>query len=113
MSCLFCDLVSRSIPSDIIYEDDEIMAFRDIYPQAPVHILIIPRRHISNLNGFETGDEALLGRLLLTAKKIAFDLGVAEDGYRVNINTNDDGGQTVYHLHVHLLAGRRFHWPPG
>ncbi|MDH5183770.1 MAG: histidine triad nucleotide-binding protein, partial [Gammaproteobacteria bacterium] len=110
---LFCQIADGEIAAEIVYEDEDVIAFRDIHPQAPIHILIIPRQHVSNLNGFKEGDEALLGKLLLRAKYIANDLGVAEDGYRININTNDHGGQTVYHLHVHLLAGRQFHWPPG
>lgn len=113
MSCLFCQIVEGKIAADIIYQDEDVIAFRDIHPQAPIHILIIPRRHASNLNGFTEGDETLLGKLLLTARNIAEELGVAEDGYRININTNGHGGQTVDHLHVHLLAGRQFHWPPG
>ena len=113
MSCLFCQIADKKIPADVVYEDDDVLAFRDIHPQAPLHILIIPKRHVSSLNGFVEGDELLLGRLLLAAKTIAREQGVAEDGYRVNINTNGLGGQTVYHLHVHLLAGRQFHWPPG
>ena len=109
MSCLFCDLVSGSIPANKVYEDDEVLAFRDIHLQVPIHILIILKHHVVNLNSFSEADELLLGKLLLTVKTIARDLGVAEDGYRVNTNTNGDAGQTVYHL----LAGRQFRWPPG
>ena len=113
MTCLFCQIAEGQIPADIIYQDDEVLAFRDIHPQAPQHILIIPKRHFTSLNSFEAGDAELLGRLMLTARQIASDLGVADDGYRININTNDHGGQTVHHLHIHLLAGRQMMWPPG
>ncbi|MBD3669665.1 MAG: histidine triad nucleotide-binding protein [Gammaproteobacteria bacterium] len=113
MNCLFCKIAEGKMEAETLYEDEDVIAFRDIHPQAPHHVLIIPRQHFSSLNSFEDGDGALLGKLLLTARRIARDLGVAEDGYRVNINTNDHGGQTVYHLHVHLLAGRQFSWPPG
>ena len=113
MSCLFCKLAKGEINSDIIYEDDEVIAFRDIHPQAPHHILVIPRRHVSTLNNASPEDAALLGKLMLTAQKVAKELGVAEDGYRLVMNCNDHGGQTVFHIHLHLLAGRLMHWPPG
>ncbi|WP_150049626.1 MULTISPECIES: histidine triad nucleotide-binding protein [Methylomonas] len=109
--CLFCKMASGDIKPDIVYENDSLLAFRDINPQAPTHVLLIPKRHIANLNGME--DANLAGELLVTAAKIANQLGVAENGYRTVINCNDDGGQTVHHLHLHLLAGRRMSWPPG
>lgn len=109
--CLFCKIVAGTIKPDIVFEDDQVIAFRDIHPQAPVHILIIPKQHISNLN--EVGDVSLAGRLLQTAVRIAKAEGLAENGYRTVINCNADGGQTVYHLHVHLLGGRQLQWPPG
>ncbi|WP_086480733.1 histidine triad nucleotide-binding protein [Oceanospirillum sanctuarii] len=113
MDCLFCKLVAREIPADIVFEDDDVIAFRDIAPQAPTHILIIPKRHISTLNDLTEEDCALVGRLQFTAQKIAKEVGIAEDGYRVVMNCNEDGGQTVYHIHMHLLGGRSMTWPPG
>ncbi|OPX55466.1 histidine triad (HIT) family protein [Oceanospirillum multiglobuliferum] len=113
MDCLFCKLVAREIPADILYEDDQVIAFRDISPQAPTHVLIIPKRHISTLNDLQEEDCALVGRLQFTAQKIAKTLGIAEEGYRVVMNCNEQGGQTVYHIHMHLLGGRSMTWPPG
>ncbi|MDX1320082.1 MAG: histidine triad nucleotide-binding protein, partial [Oceanospirillum sp.] len=101
MDCLFCKLVAREIPADIVFEDDDVIAFRDIAPQAPTHILIIPKRHISTLNDLTEEDCALVGRLQFTAQKIAKEVGIAEDGYRVVMNCNEAGGQTVYHIHMH------------
>jgi len=111
--CLFCKLVEREIPAQIVYEDDQVLAFHDIDPQAPTHILIIPKRHISTLNDLSVEDAALVGRLQVTAAKLAKELGFAEAGYRVVMNCNQDGGQTVWHIHMHLLAGRSLTWPPG
>ncbi len=111
MDCLFCKIASGDIDADIVHEDDEVVAFRDIAPQAPHHILVIPRRHIATIN--EVDDAPLAGRLLTTARQIAADLGVAEDGYRLVMNCNAHGGQTVFHIHLHLLAGRQMGWPPG
>ncbi len=111
MDCLFCKIASGDIDADIVHEDDEVVAFRDIAPQAPHHILVIPRRHIATIN--EVDDAPLAGRLLTTAWQIAADLGVAEDGYRLVMNCNAHGGQTVFHIHLHLLAGRQMGWPPG
>ena len=113
MSCLFCKLAKGEINSDIVYEDDEVIAFRDIHPQAPHHILVIPRRHIATVNDTDPEDTTLIGKLILTAQRVAKDLGVAEDGYRLVMNCNGHGGQTVFHVHLHLLAGRPMHWPPG
>lgn len=113
MDCLFCKLVAREIPADILYEDDQVIAFRDIAPQAPTHVLIIPKRHISTLNDLQEEDCALVGRLQFTAQKIAKSLGIDEAGYRVVMNCNEQGGQTVYHIHMHLLGGRDMTWPPG
>jgi len=110
-SCLFCRLIAGEIPAKIIYEDAEVIAFDDIKPQAPLHKLIIPRQHISTLN--EADDPLLMGHLLQTAKNLAYVLNCAEEGYRVVINCNAAGGQEVYHLHLHLLAGRALQWPPG
>ena len=111
--CLFCKIAAGDIPSDRVFEDDVCIALNDITPQAPTHILLIPREHIDSLDKASAADPAILGHLLLTAADIARDQGFAEDGYRVVINTNSDGGQTVFHLHVHLLAGRPFIFPPG
>jgi histidine triad (HIT) family protein len=112
-NCLFCKIVRGDIPSSKVYEDETCIAFNDISPQAPTHILVIPREHFDSLDKAENGHKETLGHLLLTAARIAREQGFAEDGYRVVINTNDDGGQTVFHLHVHLLGGRQFIFPPG
>ncbi len=109
--CLFCKMVAGEIKPDIIYEDDQCLAFRDIHPQAPTHFLIVPKRHIATLNALD--DPALAGKLLHTAAIIAKSEGLAEEGYRTVINCNANGGQTVHHLHVHVLGGRQLHWPPG
>ena len=109
--CLFCKMVAGEIKPDVVYEDDNVLAFRDIHPQAPLHILIIPKSHVVNLNALEDG--VLAGQLLQTAAQLAAQHGYADSGYRTVINCNDDGGQTVHHLHLHLLAGRAMQWPPG
>jgi histidine triad (HIT) family protein len=109
--CLFCNMVAGDIKPDIVFEDDKVLAFNDISPQAPIHILIIPKRHISTLNELE--DAELGGYLLQAASALAKQLGVAEQGYRTVFNCNQHGGQAVYHLHLHLLAGRHMAWPPG
>lgn len=111
--CIFCKIASGEIPSTFVYEDDGCVAFNDLSPQAPTHILLIPRYHIDSLDKAADNQAGMLGHLLFSAANIARDRGFAEDGYRVVINTNGDGGQTVFHLHVHLLAGRPFIFPPG
>ena len=111
--CLFCKIVDQEIPADIVYEDEHIMAFRDINPQAPIHILIIPKQHIRTLNDLKGQDAELVGKLILAAKNLAAKEGIAEDGYRYGFNCNSAAGQTVYHVHLHLLGGRKFTWPPG
>lgn len=111
--CIFCKIVAGEIPSELVYEDDVCVAFKDISPQAPEHLLIIPRGHIASLEEAGADDRDTLGHLLLAAARIARDRGFAGRGYRTVINTNDDGGQTVFHLHVHLLGGRQFIFPPG
>lgn len=111
--CLFCKFVNGEIQPDTVYEDEELLAFRDISPQAPVHILIIPKRHISTLNDLAGEDEALMGRLILTAQKLAKGEGIDELGYRTVINCNKEAGQSVFHIHMHLLGGRSMKWPPG
>jgi histidine triad (HIT) family protein len=110
---IFSKIVRREIPADIVYEDDDVLAFRDLNPQAPVHVLFIPKRAIATLDDAVPGDVELLGKLLLAAAAYARAQGLAKDGYRTVINTNTHGGQTVFHIHVHLLAGRQMHWPPG
>ncbi len=111
--CLFCKISLGEIPAEIISQDEECIVFRDISPQAPIHLLIIPRKHIASLDAAKEDDSKILGKLLLKAKEMARALEIAEDGYRVVINTHGDGGQTVFHLHVHLLGGRQFTFPPG
>lgn len=110
---IFGKIIRREVPADIVYEDDDVLAFRDLNPQAPVHVLFIPKKAIATLNDATESDAALLGKLLLAAAAYAKSEGVAEDGYRTVINCNLHGGQTVFHLHVHLLAGRSLNWPPG
>lgn len=112
-NCLFCKIVSGDIPAAKVYEDDVCIAFNDITPQAPTHILIIPKEHVDSLDKVGEDHKDSLGHIMLTAGEIAREKGFSEDGYRVVINTNGDGGQTVFHLHVHLLAGRPFIFPPG
>ena len=111
--CLFCNMVSGAMPCDKVYENEYVLAFRDIDPKAPTHILIIPKKHIKTLNEINKNDQDLLGELLLTAKKIAKDEGIDTSGYRTVFNCNSDGGQTVFHIHMHLLGGRQMAWPPG
>ena len=111
--CIFCKIASGEIPSTRVFEDDKCIAFNDLSPQAPTHILIIPRDHVDSLDKAQKENAETLGHLLLTAAEIAREKAFADDGYRVVINTNADGGQTVFHLHVHLLAGRPFVFPPG
>ena len=112
-SCLFCRIASGEIPGDIVYRDDELIAFNDINPQAPTHVLIVPRRHIATLNDLVADDVNLTGRLIHRAKTIAAERGHSEAGYRTVFNCNADAGQTVFHIHLHLLAGRPMTWPPG
>lgn len=111
--CLFCKIINKTIPANIVHEDERVVAFRDISPQAPTHILIIPKKHISTINDAEQDDKVLLGHMTLTAQQIAHTEGIAEDGYRLVMNCNAEGGQTVYHIHMHLLGGRQMTWPPG
>ena len=109
--CLFCKMVAGEITPSIVFEDDEFLAFHDIQPQAPIHVLVIPKKHISTLN--DVDDALLLGKLTQTAAQLAKTLGIAETGYRTVINCNSQGGQAVYHLHIHLLGGRQMLWSPG
>ena len=113
MNCLFCKILNKKIPSKIVYEDERVFAFEDINPQAPIHILIIPKKHISTTLDITHEDNELIGDLFRAANKIAKDRGVAERGFRLVLNCNSESGQTIYHIHLHLLAGRVMHWPPG
>ena len=113
MASLFTKIINREIPADIIYENDEIIAFNDINPQAPIHILIVPKKEISTINDIDEEDKVLIGKMFIVAKKIAKDLKIDESGYRTVFNCNEHGGQTVYHIHLHLLGGRQLSWPPG
>ncbi len=113
MDCLFCKITSKEIPAKIIYENDDIVAFEDINPQAPVHFLVIPKKHISTSLDIQDEDNELIGRLYQAANKIATDRGIAEEGFRLVMNCNAGAGQTVFHIHLHVLGGRAMHWPPG
>ncbi len=113
MECLFCSIAKQTIPADIIYQDDDVIAFHDIAPQAPNHFLVIPKKHITTINDLEPEDASLFGKLAITAKQIATAQGIADNGYRLVMNCNEDGGQTVYHIHLHVLGGRKLQWPPG
>ena len=111
--CLFCKLIRKEIPAKIVFEDNKILAFEDIKPQAPVHILIIPKFHVEKTSDLTEANMHMIGDLVLAAKRIAKEKGVEESGYRIVINCNRDAGQEVFHLHLHLLGGRKFTWPPG
>ncbi len=113
MSCLFCKIIEKDIPSDIVYEDDHVLAFNDINPQAPIHLLIIPKKHIETINEVSVNDTALMGHMIHTAKQLAKQQGIDTTGYRLVFNVNQGGGQEVYHIHLHLLGGRQMTWPPG
>ncbi len=113
MDCLFCKLVNGDIPATILYQDDDVIAFEDIAPQAPTHFLVIPKKHITTLNDITLEDAPVIGKLPLVAAQVAKEKGIAEDGYRVVMNCNEMGGQTVYHIHMHVLGGRNMTWPPG
>lgn len=111
--CLFCKISAKKIPAKLVYEDNEVVAFDDINPQAPVHVLIVPKKHISTSLDITEEDNALIGRLFRAAGKIAEERGVAQRGFRLLMNTNAEAGQSVYHIHLHLLGGRQMNWPPG
>ena len=111
--CLFCKILAGEIPADIVLETDTAIAFRDVNPKAPTHVLIIPRKHIATINDIEGADEGLVGSLYSAAKSIAAQEGLSDEGYRVVMNCNEAAGQTVFHLHLHLLGGRQLGWPPG
>lgn len=112
-NCLFCRIAAGEIPAKLIYQDEDVLAFHDINPQAPLHALIIPRKHIATINDLQADDAALVGQLFLVAKQIAAEQGYDEDGYRVVMNCGVQAGQSVFHIHLHLLAGRPLKWPPG
>ncbi len=111
--CLFCKIVDKEIPGDIVFENDRILAFRDISPQAPTHILIIPKKHITTTNDIEESDHQVIGEIIHRAALLAKEEGIHKSGYRTVFNCNDEGGQAVYHIHLHLLGGRQMTWPPG
>jgi len=111
--CLFCRIIRKEIPASIVYEDDRLLAFSDINPQAPMHVLVIPKRHIDSLNALAAGDDGLVGEMVRRAAAIAAEKGFADRGFRTVFNTNAEAGQTVFHIHLHVLAGRGLTWPPG
>ena len=111
--CLFCRIIGKEIPASVIYEDDQLLVFNDINPQAPLHALVIPKRHIPTLNDVSSGDATIVGDMVRRAAAIAREKGYADRGFRTVFNTNADAGQTVFHIHLHLLAGRGLSWPPG
>lgn len=113
MSTIFKKIIDKEIPADIVHEDEQCIAFRDIDPKAPTHIILIPKKEIPSMAEIDENDKELIGHLYLVASKIAKDEGVSDSGYRLVVNTNKEGGQEVYHLHVHLLGGRQMNWPPG
>ncbi len=112
-NCIFCKIIEKKIPSKIVYEDERVTAFEDVNPQAPVHTLVIPNNHIPDIHSITEKDRELLGHLFFVAKKIAVASGFDEQGYRMVINNGRGAGQTVFHLHLHILSGRHFSWPPG
>ncbi len=113
MECIFCKIADRKMPAKIIYDKNGVIAFHDIAPQAPTHVVVIPKKHIATLNDLTGEDVEVAGRLVLAAKELAAQLGLADQGYRLVLNCNNDGGQTVFHIHCHVLGGRRMMWPPG
>ena len=113
MSTIFTKIINREIPAEILYEDDDVLAFTDVTPQAPEHFLVIPKMEIPTVNDLQPDQAELVGKLFLTAQKLAKDKGISEDGYRLVMNCNEQAGQTVFHIHLHVLAGRALTWPPG
>jgi histidine triad (HIT) family protein len=113
VDCIFCKIISKEIPSEVVYEDERILAFKDINPAAPTHILIIPKKHIPTLLDLQPEDSDIIGHIVLTANKLASQYGLEEQGYRLVSNCKENAGQTVFHIHFHLLGGRPFGWPPG
>jgi histidine triad (HIT) family protein len=113
MDCLFCKIIERQIPASIVYEDDRVLAFNDINPQGPTHVLVVPKQHIASLNELAEGDDQIVGELVRRAAAIAKERGISAGGFRTVFNTNRDAGQTVFHIHLHLIGGRSLAWPPG
>jgi len=113
MACLFCEIVAGRVPSKKAYEDDELLAFHDVNPQAPTHVLVVPKRHVTSLTDLGPGDDALVGSMVRRGKEIAGGLGLAERGFRLVLNCGQDAGYSVFHIHLHVLGGRRLGWPPG
>tara|TARA_B000000441_G_C21389354_1_gene148484 strand:+ start:99 stop:452 length:354 start_codon:yes stop_codon:yes gene_type:complete len=113
MSTIFTKIINKEIPVDILFEDDDVLAFRDINPQAPIHFLVIPKKEIKTLNDIEEDDKDLIGKLFIIAKQLAKSEGISDNGYRTIFNCNEHGAQTVYHIHLHVLGGRQMTWPPG
>ena len=111
--CLFCKILSGDIPADIVYESDSAIAFRDVNPQAPTHVLVIPRKHVATINDLDEDDQEIVGSLFLAAKEIAHAEGISDEGYRAVMNCNEGAGQSVFHIHLHVLGGRALSWPPG
>lgn len=111
--CLFCQIIAREIPAAIVHDDDRVLAFNDINPQAPTHVLVVPRRHIATLNELTSDDDGIVGEMVRRAAAIAKERGLSAGGFRTVFNTNRDAGQTVFHIHLHLIGGRRLGWPPG
>ena len=111
--CLFCKIITREIPASIVYEDEHLVAFNDINPQGPTHVLIVPKRHIASLNDLAAGDDQIVGEMVRLAATLAAEKGIDASGYRTVFNTNRDAGQTVFHIHLHLVGGRAMKWPPG
>jgi len=111
--CIFCEIAEKRLESKVVYEDDRVVAFKDVHPQAPVHILLIPKKHIPGVTGVREEDRELIGHILMVSQQIARDFSVYQCGYRLVVNSGPDAGQAVNHLHVHLLAGRKLKWPPG
>ena len=112
-NCIFCKIVANEIPAKVIFENEHVLAFEDLNPQAPCHVLVIPKKHITTANDFDSEDTELLGQMMLAGKKVASIKGLQDSGYRFVMNTGDDGGQSVYHIHLHVLGGRALSWPPG
>ena len=113
MGCLFCNILEKKVPADVVYEDEHALAFRDIRPVAPTHVLVIPRTHVSGIRALEDSQADVIGRTILAARTVAKQLGLEADGYRLVVNDGDAAGQTVHHIHVHVLGGRNLSWPPG
>jgi len=111
--CLFCGIVDGKVKANLVYQDDAVVAFKDVAPRAPVHILIIPRKHVASVSDIAAADHALIGEIFQVAAKLAHEYGIAESGYRVVVNSGADAGQSVFHLHYHLMGGRQMTWPPG